>query len=62
MWNIYLKKEVAMTKVSGTDGETQKKNIGHWINFLEISILVGDTNVYSDLFKIPLASAQVTII
>ena len=51
-----------MTKVSGTDGETQKKNIGHWINFLEISILVGDTNVYSDLFKIPLASAQVTII
>ena len=31
--------------------EIQKKKIGHWINFLEISSLLGDTIVYNDLFK-----------
>lgn len=41
-----------MTNVSLLmDGELQKKIIGHWINFLEISHLVGDTVVYSDLLK-----------
>lgn len=26
-----------MTNEPGTNGEIQKENIGHWINFLEIS-------------------------
>ena len=42
-----------MTSVSCTNGEIQKKNIGHWINFLEISSLVGHTIVYNDLLKYP---------
>lgn len=50
-----------MTNVSCASGEIQKKNIGHWVYFPEISNLVGDAIVYSDLFKYPLASAQVTI-
>lgn len=31
--------------------QKKKKKIGHWINFLEISSLLGDTIVYNDLFK-----------
>lgn len=51
-----------MTNVPCTNGKTQKKNIGHWINFLEISRLLGDTIFYNDLFQYPSASAQLTII
>lgn len=41
-----------MTNVSfPMDEEIQKKNIGHWINFLEISSQVGDTVVYNVLLK-----------
>lgn len=51
-----------MTSMSWTNGEIQKKNTEHWINFLEISCLVRDTFVYNHILKYPLASAQVTII
>lgn len=46
-----------MANVSCTNGEIQKKNIGHYTNFLEISSLVGDTVAYNDVFKYSLASA-----